>query len=112
MMPFRQVLGLGIAAAHRPGRLLTLRRFADHPPQDAAAPRTAPGRGERGLPRRRTADRTVLAAGAARDTRLAFPLDRTEALVAGMVDGAPPRQLQALISSVTAGYGLHLYISN
>jgi hypothetical protein len=26
MMPFRQVLGLGIAAAHRPGRLLTLRK--------------------------------------------------------------------------------------
>ena len=28
MMPFRQVLGLGIAAAHRPGRLLTLRKQA------------------------------------------------------------------------------------
>jgi hypothetical protein len=32
---------------------------------------------------------TVLAAGAARDTRLAFPLDRAAALVAGMVEGAP-----------------------
>ena len=62
--------------------------FADHQPQDAAAPRPAPGRGERGAARRLTAG-TVLAAGAARDTRLAFPLDRTATLVAGMVQGAP-----------------------
>ena len=62
--------------------------FADHPPQhEPAAPRPQPGRGERGLPRRLTA--TVLAPGAARDPRLAFPLDRTAALVAGMVEGAP-----------------------
>jgi hypothetical protein len=61
--------------------------FADHPPHHTAAPRPQPGRGERGLPRGLTA--TVLAASAARDPRLAFPLDRATALVAGMVEGAP-----------------------
>jgi hypothetical protein len=54
----------------------------------------------------------VLAAGAARDTRLAHPLDRAAALVAGMVGQAPPPQLQALINSVAAGCGLHLYTPN
>jgi hypothetical protein len=63
--------------------------FADHPPQDETAPRPGPGRGERGHARRRTAVGAVLAARAARDTRLAFPLDRAAALVAGMVQGAP-----------------------
>ena len=29
-----------------------------------------------------------------------------------MVQGAPAPQLQALINSVAAGYGLHLYIRN
>ena len=62
--------------------------FDDHRPQDAAAPRPEPGRGERGA-RRRTAAGAVLAAGAARDTRLAFPLDRVAALVASMVRCAP-----------------------
>jgi hypothetical protein len=63
--------------------------FADHPPQDAVAPRPGPGRGERGPGRRRTPASAVLAAGAARGTRLAFPVDRAAALVAGMVEGAP-----------------------
>ena len=64
--------------------------FADHPPQpDVAVPRPEPGRGERGAARRRTAADAVLATGAARGTRLAFPLDRTAVLVAGMVQGAP-----------------------
>ena len=64
--------------------------FADHPPQhDTAAPRPEPGRGERGATSRRTAAGAVLAAGAARGPRLAFPLDRAAALVAGMVHGAP-----------------------
>ena len=63
--------------------------FADHPPQDAAAPRPGPGRRERGARRRRAAASAVLAAGAARGTRLAFPMDRAAALVAGMVEGAP-----------------------
>jgi hypothetical protein len=63
--------------------------FADHPPQhDAASPRPGPGRGERGAARRRTAAGAVLAAGAARGPRLAFPLDRAAALVDRMVQGA------------------------
>ena len=67
--------------------------FADHPPQhDPAAPRPEPGRGERGAARRLTAAGAVLAAGAARDTRLAFPLDRAAALVAGMVQQRPRRR--------------------
>ena len=64
--------------------------FGENPPQhDIAAPRPEPGRGERGATRRHTAAGAVLAAGAARGTRLAFPLDRAAALVAGMVQGAP-----------------------
>ena len=65
--------------------------FADNPPQhDDAAPRPEPGGGERGAARRRTlAAGTVLAPGAARGTRLAFPLDRAAALVGRMVQGAP-----------------------
>ena len=87
--------------------------FADHPPQrDSAAPRPEPGRGERGHPRRRSAAGAILAAGATGGARLAFPLDRAAALVDRMVQGAPPPQLQALISSVAAGCGLHLYIPN
>jgi hypothetical protein len=63
--------------------------FADHLPQpDGEASPPEPGRGERGASRRRTAG-AVLAAGAARGPRLAFPLDRAAALVAGMVHGAP-----------------------
>src|ERR1700747_1913688 len=66
--------------------------FADHPPQpDVEAPPPEPGRGERGAARRRTAAGSVLAAGAARGPRLAFPLDRAAALVGRMVPGAPPR---------------------
>ena len=62
--------------------------FAEHPPQHDVAPQPGPGGGERGRRRRRTATGAVLAAGAARDTRLAFPLDRAAALV-GVVHGAP-----------------------
>ncbi len=64
--------------------------FADHPPQHRdTAPRPGPGAGERGAARRRAPAGTVLAAGAAGGARLAFPLDRAAALVAGMVQGAP-----------------------
>jgi hypothetical protein len=63
--------------------------FGDHLAQEAAAPRPGPGRGERGPARRRPPAGAVLAAGAARHTRLAFPLDRAATLVAGMVQGAP-----------------------
>jgi len=57
------------------------------PRRTAAPPRPAPGRGERGATRLTAA--AVLAPGAARDPRLAHPLDRAAALVAGMVEGAP-----------------------
>ena len=64
--------------------------FADHPAtarSRGTAARTRPRReGGRTPP---AAARTVLAAGAARGTRLALPLDRAAALVAGMVQGAP-----------------------
>ena len=61
--------------------------FHDHPAaHETAAPE--PGRGERGAARRRTAG-PVLASGAADGARLAFPLDRAAALVAGMVQSAP-----------------------
>src|SRR5256886_263378 len=64
--------------------------FHDHPaPHPAAAPRPGPGRGERGPSRRHAAASAVLATGITRDTRLAFPLDRAAALVAGMVQGGP-----------------------
>src|SRR5437764_10765052 len=63
--------------------------FADHPAQRRdAVTRPEPGRGERGRARRRSAAGAVLAAGATGGTRLAFPLDRAAALVAGMVEGA------------------------
>ena len=63
--------------------------FADHPPQHHAAARPGSGAGERGATRRRPAPGAVLAAGTARGPRLAFPLDRAAALVAGMVHSAP-----------------------
>jgi DDE superfamily endonuclease len=65
--------------------------FHDRPAshEDTAEPRRAPARGERGAASRLTAASPVLAAGAARDPRLAHPLDRAAALVAGMVQGAP-----------------------
>jgi len=62
--------------------------FADQ--DTAAAPPAHAGGGERGAARRcRPAAGAVLAAGAARGPRLAFPLDRVAALVAGLVQGAP-----------------------
>jgi hypothetical protein len=63
--------------------------FAGHPPQDDAAPPPGPGGGERGAANRRAGTDAVLAAGAARGPRLAFPLDRAAALVDRMVQGAP-----------------------
>jgi hypothetical protein len=64
--------------------------FHDNPaPQQPAAPRPGPSRGERGAARRRPPASALMAAGAARDTRLAFPLDRAATLVAGMVHSAP-----------------------
>jgi hypothetical protein len=62
--------------------------FASHPPQQAAAPQPGPGGGERGAAHR-PAGGAVLAARTARGARLAFPVDRAAALVAGMVQGPP-----------------------
>jgi hypothetical protein len=62
--------------------------FAD-PATPAAPPAADAGDGERGAGRRRTAAGPVLAAGAARRPRLAFPVDRAAALVAGLVQGTP-----------------------
>jgi hypothetical protein len=62
--------------------------FAHPAPREPAAPRPEPGGGERGATRRAAAS-AVLAAGAARGPRLAFPLDRAAALVAGVVESAP-----------------------
>ena len=61
--------------------------FTENPPQHDDASPPQPGCRERGAVRRRTAARTVLAPGATRDTRLAFPLDRPAAMVAGLVQG-------------------------
>jgi hypothetical protein len=64
--------------------------WSAHPaPRGPAAPRPGPGHGERRATRRRTTAGAVLAPGAAISPRLAFPLDRATALVAGMVQGAP-----------------------
>jgi hypothetical protein len=64
--------------------------FHDHPaPHQPATPQTTAGRRERGASHRRTTASTILATGVTRDTRLAFPLNRAAALVAGMVEGAP-----------------------
>jgi hypothetical protein len=63
--------------------------FAERQPQHDVAPQPQPGGGERGAATRRPAASPVLAAGAARGPRLAFPLDRAAALVDRMVQGAP-----------------------
>jgi hypothetical protein len=64
--------------------------FADtRPPHDLPAPRPEPGCGQRGAAHRLNAASAVLAAGAARGTRLAHPLDRAAALADRMVECAP-----------------------
>jgi len=64
--------------------------FADQPGSPPpAVPQPGPGRGERGLPRRRPAAGAIVAAGAARGPRLAHPVDHAAALVDRMVRGAP-----------------------
>ena len=67
---------------------------------------------ERGAARRLTAAGTVLAAGATRDRRLAFPWIALQRWWQAWSDRPPPPQLQALMDSVAAGCGLHLYIPN
>ena len=64
--------------------------FADHPPQHGhAAPQPGARPRREGGRSRRTGAGAVLAAGAARGARLAFPVDRAAALVDRMVQGAP-----------------------
>ena len=63
--------------------------FHDHPARhETVAPRRAPRRGEGGPARRRPAG-TVLATGATRGARLAFPLDRAATLLERLVERAP-----------------------
>jgi hypothetical protein len=71
--------------------LLLLGRLAPRPSRTARDGGTADGTRKRreGAARRLTAAGAILAAGARRDTRLAFPLDRAATLVAGMVGQAP-----------------------
>jgi hypothetical protein len=81
-----------------------------HPAPPAVAPSAPePGGGERGFRTRRTA---VLAPGDPGRARLARPVDRVRRWWTAWPDAPPPRQLQALINSVAAGCGLHLYIPN
>jgi hypothetical protein len=65
---------------------------------------------KRGLPRGRIAVGPVLVTGAARSARLAFPWTMLRCWWQAWSKGAPPPQLQALVNSVAAGCGLHLYI--
>ena len=54
---------------------------------------------------------TKLAPRTARRPQLADPRDYAHALVAGMVEGAPPAELQHLLNAVSAGHGLFLYLT-
>jgi len=63
--------------------------FAHPGPSAAAPPAPQPGSGERGSRPRRAGPAAVLAPGAPRGPRLAFPLDHAAALVDRMVQGAP-----------------------
>ena len=60
-------------------------------------------RGAKGRP---TAAGTVLAPGAARGTRLAFPLDRAPALVAGIAKAPPPLVANDVTITVLTPNGL------
>ena len=61
--------------------------------------------------RRRTAG-PILAPGITRDTRLAFAWIALQRWWPAWSKAPPPRQLQALMNSLAAGRGLHLYILN
>jgi hypothetical protein len=87
--------------------------FADNPPQhEPAAPRSKPGRGERGATSRLTSPGSILATGAARDPRLADPLDRAATLVAGMVRQAPAAPAPSPDELGRGRLRMHLYIPN
>jgi hypothetical protein len=87
--------------------------FHDHPARpEPETPRTAPGRGERGRTRRRAARGALLATGITRDTRLASPSIALQRWWQAWPKAPPPPQLQALMNSVAAGHGQHLYTPN
>jgi hypothetical protein len=71
--------------------------FHDHPaPHEPTAPRPGPSRGERGATGGHLPASAIVATGTARDTGLAFPLDRAAALVASMVHSAPATAASSL----------------
>ena len=84
--------------------------FAHPPHRDVAAPQPEPGGGERRAARRTGPAVVVLAPGDQGRPRLAFPVDPLQRWWAAWSKAPPPRQLQELPNSVSAGHGLHLYI--
>ena len=74
----------------------------------AASPLRA-SREKRGTANRRRRRPPLLAADAAAGARMAGPLELPGALLAGMVDRAPPPELQALLDWVAAGQPLDLF---
>ncbi len=74
--------------------------FAGYPqPREPAEPRPGDGRGERGARSHCAAPGAVLAPGHPRRARLAFPVDRAAALLAGVVECGPA-------ATVTSPHGL------
>ncbi len=61
---------------------------------------------------RRHAAGAILATGITRDTRLAHPWIALRRWWQAWSKAPPPPQLHALMRSVAAGCGLHLYIPN
>ena len=88
--------------------------FHDHPaPHQPAAPRPGPGRGERAGRRRAPAHPRPRRPGRGRCAQYApgfRPWIALQRWWPAWSTASPPPQLQALISSVAAGCGLHLYI--
>jgi hypothetical protein len=87
--------------------------FADHPPQHDTAPPPGPGGRERGAPS--PPDRRRRRPGRGRCAQCApgfSPWTVLQRWRSAWSKTPPPPQLQALISSVAAGCGLHLYIPN
>jgi hypothetical protein len=83
---------------------------AHPPPSPATPPVPGVGGGERGSRPPGSPSRHHAGPGDPGGARLASPADRATTLVAGMVQGAPARQLQALMASLEAGHGMHLCI--
>ena len=87
--------------------------FADHPPQDPAAPWPGRPAAERGGPRAAARPPAPSWPRALRAVRAWLsPWIALQRWWAAWSTAPPPPQLQALINSVAAGCGLHLYIPN